>query len=195
MWQAHLLRNPKSHAFVKVKGHATEDDVMTGVATRKDQVGNDTADGCATNGIREHGADLAVKWISDRHEAYCNLMADIHKIIVAVLKEEKARRTVKLAQHSFVFGFDVKKYIKADCKIRGPELFLQTGVKLDIKKPVKGKHKPSSVQTKYEDVSYFIAQQLWQPPSSSHRAGGTTWLELFIMFDDLGYRRRVARTI
>ena len=46
----------------------------------------------------------------------------------------------------------------------------------------------------YEDVSVFLADQCWRTADEDTKASGTTWLELFIMFDTLGYRRRVGRT-
>lgn len=118
MWQAHLIRHPNTHALVKVKGHATEDGVNTGVATRKDQLGNDIADSCATNGIEEHGATLTAKYTSDRHEAYCNLMGDVRKIIVAVLKEEKAQRAARDAQKKLFMATTKKSTLRRFVKLQ-----------------------------------------------------------------------------
>ena len=46
----------------------------------------------------------------------------------------------------------------------------------------------------YEYVSIFLSDQSWRTPSDETRASGTTWLELFILFDSTGYRRREGRT-
>ena len=46
----------------------------------------------------------------------------------------------------------------------------------------------------YEDVSRFLTDQTWRLPEEETKASGTTWLELFILFDTTGYRRRTGRT-
>ena len=46
----------------------------------------------------------------------------------------------------------------------------------------------------YEDVSSFLSDQCWRTPKEETRASGTTWLELFILSDTMGYRRREGRT-
>ena len=46
----------------------------------------------------------------------------------------------------------------------------------------------------YEDVNKFLIDQTWRLPKEDTKASGTTWLELFILFDTLGYRRKESRT-
>ena len=55
MWEATLVRGPDAHCITKVKGHATIEDVESGVATMRDKLGNDEADDCATKRGRGAG--------------------------------------------------------------------------------------------------------------------------------------------
>ena len=48
MWEATLIRGPAAHCITKVKGHATEKDVASGLATQRDKEGNDEAVGKPT---------------------------------------------------------------------------------------------------------------------------------------------------
>ena len=49
-------------------------------------------------------------------------------------------------------------------------------------------------QELYEDASKFLSGLSWRTPTEDTRASGTTWLELFVLFDTTGYRRKEGRT-
>ena len=78
--------------------------------------------------------------------------------------------------------------IKAQQSFEGPSRPLQ------LQPPAKGNHRLAKVQIMYEDVSRFLSDQTWRTPKEETRASGTTWLELFILYDTMGYRRREGRT-
>ena len=85
MWEATLIRGPKAHCITKVKGHATAEDVDSGVATQRDKDGNDEAYDCATKGVKSMGLTNVTMWLARRHEAYKGLMKRIHIMIIRVL--------------------------------------------------------------------------------------------------------------
>ena len=66
--------------------------------------------------------------------------------------------------------------------------------RLQLQPPAKGNHRLAKVQIIYEDVCSFLSDQCWRTPKEETRASGTTWLELFILFDTMGCRRRECRT-
>ncbi len=47
----------------------------------------------------------------------------------------------------------------------------------------------------YEDVSDFLAAQRWRLAEDESKSAGSTWIELFVLFDMGGYRRSEARYI
>jgi hypothetical protein len=91
-----LARGPRAHAFEKVKGHATQEDITAGRATAEHKLGNDDADGCATKGVEAtFGGNMrtanAMRWLAKRHEDYRSFMNRVHKMIIAILKMEKTK--------------------------------------------------------------------------------------------------------
>ena len=52
-WNAVLSRGIGNQYLTKVKGHATEEDVSKGLATREDREGNDNSDKLADKGVEE----------------------------------------------------------------------------------------------------------------------------------------------
>ena len=65
-----LARGASSLRVKKVKGHATEDHISKGEATRGDKEGNDRADAAATKGVEEHGIGKLpfLEWIAHRQK-------------------------------------------------------------------------------------------------------------------------------
>ena len=85
-FEAILVKGPETNHLTKVKGHADEDDMKEGNATRKDQQGNDKADEAATEGLEilnggGSRALRAIAWIADRHDQCCLFMGRTHKVI------------------------------------------------------------------------------------------------------------------
>ena len=54
-WESINLKGPHSIKLSKVKGHAKDSDVESGVARRVDKEGNDAADEAADEGVNLHG--------------------------------------------------------------------------------------------------------------------------------------------
>ena len=174
--------------ITKVKGHATKDDVAKGLATPKDKDGNDEADDCATKGVESIGIKDATNWLDKRHNRNKALMDRIHVMIIKVIQKETEVQTGKIEARNFIAGYDETKFVKTDGRIKGPEMFQGPAKRLQLKPPVQGNHKLAKVQELYEDVSHFLADQSWRTPTDDTRASGTTWLELFILFDTTGAR-------
>ena len=93
-WEILEARGARTVRITKVKGHATEEDVQDGRATKEDKEGNDQADAAANKGARsmQEGFVIFAQWAKGRVQAYTNLMQRIQKVISAVLKAEKAKR-------------------------------------------------------------------------------------------------------
>ena len=62
-------KGPKSVSYKKVKGHATEEMVASGKATREDKEGNDEADSAADRGSNNEQSSLytLTKMLAARH--------------------------------------------------------------------------------------------------------------------------------
>ena len=165
-----------------------------GIATPKDKCGNDEGDNCATKGVVSIGLANATKWLSIRHNGYKALLERIHVMIIKVLQTEKDVKTARIAAKKFVAGYDETKFVKTDGSIKGPEMFQGPAKRLNLKPPVVGHHRLSNDQELYEDASKFLSDLSWRTPDEETRASGTTWLELFILFDTTGYRRKGGRT-
>ena len=164
------------------------------MATPKDKNGNDEADDCATKGVDSMGLTNATKWLSKRYSGYKDFIDRVHIMIINVLKKEKEVRAARTAARTFAEGYDGTKFVKANGKIRGPDCFKGPSRRLNLKPPVVGQHRLVKDQKIYEDASKFLSDLSWRTPDEETRASGTTWLELFILFDTTGYRRKGGRT-
>ena len=140
------------------------------------------------------GLTNATTWLSKRHKQYIDLIRRAHIMIVKVLQNEKESRAARTQAKNFAAGYDDAKFIKADGCIRGPECFHGPVMKSNLKTPVKGHHKLAKTQKLYEDASRFLADLSWKVPTENTKASGTTWLELFVLFDTTGYRTKEGRT-
>ena len=115
-------------------------------------------------------------------------------MIVKVLQKEKEERTRRAEENNFVNGFDETKFVKTEGSIKAQLAFEGPSRPLRSQPPAKGNHRLAKVQLMYEDVSKFLTDQTWRTPKEETSASGTTWLELFILFDTMGYRRKEGRT-
>ena len=91
-WRAVLKRGSMNQQLRKVKGHATEEDVEKGVATKEDKVGNDNSDILADKGVQDlQGAGLVklAEWNASRHNRYAKFIRRVQKLIAGVLIAEK----------------------------------------------------------------------------------------------------------
>ena len=72
---------------------------------------------------------------------------------------------------------------KTNVEIRDGNRQHQHDAHLNRPPPVKGKHKYTSCHKLYIDIHNFLNQRGWAPLDIESNEGGTTWLELFILFD------------
>ena len=94
-WKAVLKRGWQNQTLGKVKGHATEDDIVKGIRNREDKKGNDLSDELADKGVEAIvGVGLVKlgKWLEARQKNYKKLMNRVHKMIVVVTIAEKDER-------------------------------------------------------------------------------------------------------
>ena len=86
LWQqVHALLQTRECSFriSKVKGHATQRDVRSGIVKPEDKYGNDAADRLATAGAAEHGlSDVLVRL----HKARSEVTADVQAMMVGILQ-------------------------------------------------------------------------------------------------------------
>ena len=90
-----MTRGTGNQTLRKVKGHATEKDIVKGISTAEDKEGNDTSDELADKGVEEiAGAGLVKlgKWCEERWKQYRKLINRAHKIIIGVTLAEQAGR-------------------------------------------------------------------------------------------------------
>jgi hypothetical protein len=191
VWIAVLKRGAKNQDLRKVKGHATEQQVQEGQATRADKVGNDKSDDLADDGVRDIGGRGLVKladWLAKRHDRYTNLMNRIQKMIATITIAEKEERKKKLQVEKIIKGYDTEKWVETDVQIRDEEQNNQDYEKITLPPLIKGKHKFTFCQNMYSEIHTFLQQREWAPINLENQTGGTTWLELFILFDISGNR-------
>ena len=190
-WIAVSTRGAANQKLRKVKGHATQDDVNAGKATQADKHGNDRSDENADKGVQSMGGVGLVKlanWAARRHASYRQLMARIHKFIVAIATAEKEEREKTAKIEKPVLGYDPSKSIKSSGAIRKEDPSTVQHAKLQAPPPVKGKHKFRHCQCMYEQVHGFLGNRRWAHAHPESDAGGITCAELFILFDTTGER-------
>ena len=94
-WNAVLIRGIGNQYLRKVKGHATEEDVSSGIAPSEDRECNDNSDKLADNGVEEVAGVGLVKlgmWCEARVRSYKKLVTRIQQMIVGVTQTEKQER-------------------------------------------------------------------------------------------------------
>ena len=189
-WEAIIKRGAANQKLRKVKGHATPEDVTSGVA-QADKEGNDKSDEIADRGVHSIGGAGLVKlanWAASRHDKYKKFMARIHKLIVAIASVEKEERGIAARTEKAILGYDPAKVIKSSGAIRKEDPSMVQYVSLQLPPPVKGKRKFKHCQTMYEQIHAFLGHRRWAHAHPQSEAGGSTWAEIFILFDIKGGR-------
>ena len=71
-------------AFSKVKGHATDSDVMEGKVRADDKKGNDHADAAAETAVQQYGEVLVHfgQRLAQRHKDYTGFLVELHQCLV-----------------------------------------------------------------------------------------------------------------
>ena len=108
-----------------VEGHASNDDVAAGRATKDDQVGNDRSDKNADKGvtcINGPGFVTLAKWLAKRHRAYGQFIRRIHRFIIGMTRAVKDERTKRSKVDQAVLGYNPEKWVKANGLIRCEDL-------------------------------------------------------------------------
>ena len=79
-------------------------------------------------------------WTARRHNSYKQLMARIHRFIVAITIAEKEEREKAAKIEKATLGYDPSKAIKSNGTIRKEDSSTIRYDKLQLPPPVKGKH-------------------------------------------------------
>ena len=82
-----------------------------------------------------------------------------------------------------VLGYDPEVWIKSNGNIRDERKDTVTYSKLEMPPAVQGKHRFGHCQKFYEQIHRFLMQREWAHAHLESNASGTTWLELFMLFD------------
>ena len=205
-------RGPTSIRITKVKGHATMKDTGESQELREQMDGNDEADKLANLGIQANGNGKLefAQYIQKRQKEYEDLVEEIQKMLVAVLKEsirlneekEKERNPFAKAspdgrykknQIKKKIVFEMEVGTEQDAPYEDNEAIkaieaIQTK-KLDyVKLPVfKGNdHKLREKREIYGEVTYYLMNLEWD--EAVEEGNETTWLELFIGAELMGVR-------
>jgi hypothetical protein len=138
LWQlvheAIITRGVDTVALVKCKGHATTLMVEQGKVDADDKEGNDWSDIFATKGTNQHGSQAIelANWFKVRQGQYANMIKDVQRLIIEVLKAEKIERMARRAQAVIIQGFDISIYAMVTCSLPrdtgdGPDLIFEEG--------------------------------------------------------------------
>ena len=90
-------KGPQAIRVGKVKGHATADDVSSGIATNWTQEGNNAEDALATKAFEQSEGGLAsiACFFKGRHAQYVKFLQHVHDIIISVLLAVRSARDNK----------------------------------------------------------------------------------------------------
>ena len=169
------------------KGHAVQADIDRGTSNLYLQWGNNLADLAADRGMLEQsiGLDIA-SFFQSKQNSYVSFVHEIHKMIINVLKGEKALRdelSRKQAVHDFVKGV-----------VGGKKLITINTARLCVPPCSEGFHvggmHPSLDDmlphdaTNFWRIWRFIRLSTWKPAPSDQN--GSSWIELYARFQAMG---------
>lgn len=203
-WMAVLSRGPGRQMLTKVKGHATESHVVEGKVRAEDKDGNDWADTYAERGAKQQegitygDAKFDAKfvlagWLHKRHGRYVKFMSMVQKSMAAVIKAEQDERERRKKVQDMLAGHDCTKEGRFTCSLPtvGPE---EGYKKMEVLPHTKGNHRYGGKLQQYcEAVHAFLAHRKWKEVDEDVQIAGTTWLEMFVLFDRMGYRTQADR--
>ena len=193
VWEAIHTRGLSNQDLRKVKGHATEEDVREGRSTHKDREGNDRSDKNADQGVEQLAGEGLVKlgtWVANRQDQYKKFVARIHRMIAAVTKAEKEERSRAKAVDQQLLGYDPEKWVETDLRLDRSLQDRRAFSPLDLQPPVVGVHRFDFCQHMFEEVHAFLRAREWAPINPEDGVAGTTWIELFALFDKSGMRSK-----
>jgi len=108
-------------------------------------------------------------------------------IVAVAIAEKEERKRIHTIQNT-ILGYDVLKWVKADAIVRDENHLEADYREVEVMTPTKGNHRFAQCQKLYEDVHSFLKERKWAPAQTESEAGGTTWIELSIVFDIGGSR-------
>ena len=109
-------------------------------------------------------------------------------MIAVITMAEKEERKKNLEVQKAIVGYDPEKWMKTNVQLRDDDQAHQTFQAFALPPLIKGKHKFAYCQHIYKEIHAFLQEREWAPIQAETETGGTTWLELFILFDTAGYR-------
>ena len=109
-------------------------------------------------------------------------------MIVGVTKAEKSEREKEHAKQKATPGYDPGQWICTGAKIRDEEHYNVEYDDLKLITPTQGNHRFAYCQDLYEEVHVFLSKRKWAPVKTDVEVAGTTWIELFALFDLTGNR-------
>ncbi len=182
----HAVRSktPKSIAISKVKGHATDQQVLDGIATQRDKDGNDAADEIVTDAYNFYGAGLLslTNLCAARLTEYVRFMSAYIHMLVDIFKTDRDLRA-RIQAQQIAIG-------------RGPRQLYNVPISLAYADPAVARHiglycfdfTPKSFCRApvlcYRNVWAFLATLRVCPVTSPQ--SGVTWIELLIIFNLFG---------
>ena len=179
----------------KVKGHSTDSDVANGITSKADKDGNDASDAIADGGVRLVGGTGLVRlgeWLHNRHSKYIEFMRRVQKMLATVTIVEKEERAKRRKVNQVLIGYNPDAWAKTDAQIRNRQEDEVTFYNILLPKPLEGKHRFSDKAGLYRSIHRFLANRQWAKAPTDRDTAGTTWLELFILFDTTGARNHDA---
>jgi len=115
-------------------------------------------------------------------------MPRVQHMVATVLLAEKEARTKRLMIQKAVSGHDVSKWLKTKAEIRNEGDKDGQYAKLKIARPVRGQHRFKYCDGLYLDIHKFMKEREWAAVDQEGDTSGTTWLEIFALFDTTGAR-------
>ena len=177
-------KKPTSVAISKVKGHATEQDVLDGVAERCHKDGNDASDELVSDAYKLHGDGLLslTNLCGTRHAEYTEFMtACIHMVVDIYKTDRDLRARIQAQQNAIGRGpkqlHNIPKSLGyADaCDARS------IGLHDFFFMPKDFTHAPAQC---YRSIWAFLAVLRIQPVDPPNV--GITWIELLVIYNLFG---------
>ena len=175
-WHAICAKGPNSVALSKVKGHATIQDIQSGITTPMDKHGNDVADSLATQAREARDDNLSgiSDYFAGRQSQYVDFVFSLHSYILHMAKaifdarEQHAKRERALGLQSDKVSINNSlPYARLDCAVY-PDLIML----------------PRDTFTHLASGTHMIIGFLsgWTWAMAPANTPGCTWLELCILF-------------
>ena len=114
-------------------------------------------------------------------------------MIVGVTLAEKLEREKEHTKQKAILGYDPEKWPHTEAKIRDEEHYEIDYVDLKPIPPTKGNHKFAYCQDLYEEVHAFLEKRKWAPIRADIEVAGTSWIEVFALFDLAGNRSTMGQ--